>query len=58
VIVCGVWFRRALVVPCGALMPLRQAKRGSPPAQPAVPADRCAREIVRFLRLVVALAAS
>ena len=33
---------------CGAVMPLRHAKLGSQPAQPAVPADRCAREIVRF----------
>jgi hypothetical protein len=30
-------------------MPLWQAKRGGQPAQPAVPADRCAPEIVGFL---------
>jgi hypothetical protein len=49
VIVCGVWFSRALVVPCGSLMPLRHAKRCDQPTQPAVPADRFAREIVGFL---------
>jgi hypothetical protein len=32
----------------------QQARVGGQPAQPAVPADRCAREIVRFLTLAVA----
>jgi hypothetical protein len=59
VLVCGVWFYRALVVPCGARMPLRHAKLSSQPTQPAVPADRCARKIVPILRwFCVALAAA
>jgi hypothetical protein len=31
-------------------MPLRQASVSGQPAQPAVPADRCAREIVGILK--------
>ncbi len=34
-------------------MPLRHAKLGSQPTQPAVPADRFAREIVGILAVVV-----
>ncbi len=43
--------RYAGVIPCrgGAVMPLRHAKRGGQRAQPAVPADRFARTIVRIL---------
>jgi hypothetical protein len=37
-------------------MPLRQASVNGQPTQPAVPADRCAREIVRILTVVLARA--
>jgi hypothetical protein len=45
--------RRADVVPCGcgAVMPGAD-ERHAPAAQPAVPADRFARKIVRFLAVV------
>ena len=43
---------------CGAVMPLRHTSVGGQPAQPAVPADRCAPEIVAFLAVCAALAAA
>src|SRR5688500_12733045 len=59
VIGCGVWFRRPPVVPSGALMPQRQASVSAQPTQPAIPADRFARD-PGFLNLILcsALAAA
>ena len=48
-----VWFHRTPVVPRGSVPEwgayAEQASDGGQPAEPIVAADRCAREIVRFL---------